>query len=121
MDISKEIAKLKENPEFAKNVGMVLVHNGTVRSWSRDSKENVECLEVKPDYAKIATIREEFMQREGIHAIVIEALEGRFVPGDDLLYMIVAGDIRENVKSAMADLLDRVKAEAVNKKEIITA
>ncbi len=120
MDISKAIATLKENPDFAKNVGMVLVHNGTVRSWSRDSKENVEYLEVQPDYAKIEAIRAEFMQREGIHAIEIEALAGRFQPGDDLLYMIVAGDIRENVKAAMADLLDRVKSEAVKKKEIIS-
>jgi len=121
MDISKEIAKLKEDPQFAQNVGMVLVHNGTVRAWSRQSKENVEYLEVHPDYDKIAAIREEFLGREGIYAIVIEALEGRFKPGDDLLYMIVAGDIRENVKPALADLLDRIKAEAVNKKEIITA
>ncbi len=121
MDISKEIARLKEDPEFCQNVGMVLVHNGTVRAWSRDSRENVEYLEVHPDYAKIEAIRQEFLQREGVHAIVIEALEGRFEPGDDLLYMIVAGDVRENVKPALADLLDRVKAEAVNKKEIITA
>ncbi len=121
MDISKEIAKLKEDPGFAQNVGMVLVHNGTVRAWSRNTRENVECLEVKHDYAKIAEIRKDFLQREGIYAVVIEALEGRFKPGDDLLYMIVAGDIRENVKSALADLLDRVKAEAVSKKEIITA
>jgi molybdopterin synthase catalytic subunit len=121
MDISKEIAKLKENPEFAENVGMILVHNGIVRAWSRQTKENVEYLEVHPDYDKIDAIREEFLQREGIHEIVIEALEGRFQPGDDLLFLIVAGDLRENVKPVLADLLDRVKAEAVHKKEIITA
>jgi molybdopterin synthase catalytic subunit len=39
-------------------------------------------------------------------------------PGDDLLFIVVAGDIRENVKPVLADLLDRIKAEAVSKSEI---
>ena len=118
MDISKTIAKMKENPAFAENVGMVLVHNGTVRAWSRADKADVECLEVTPDYDKVEAIPQEFLKRPGIYDIIIEAKEGRFYPGDDLLYMIVAGDIRENVKPALADLLDRIKAEAMSKKEI---
>lgn len=118
MDISKTIAKMKENPAFAENVGMVLVHNGTVRAWSRKDHSDVVALEVTPDLAKIEEIRQEFLKMEGIFDIVIEALTGRFMPGDDLLYIVVAGDIRENVKPALADLLDRVKAEAVTKKEI---
>ena len=42
----------------------------------------------------------------------------RLKPGDDALFLIVAGDIRENVKSALGDLLDRIKSEAVAKREI---
>lgn len=38
-------------------------------------------------------------------------------PGDDLLFLVVAGDIRENVKSVFAELLDRIKSEAVLKQE----
>jgi molybdopterin synthase catalytic subunit len=121
MDISKTIAAMKQNPEFAQNVGMLLVHNGVVRAWSRQSRDQVEYLEVSPDQEKVEAIRQEFLQREGIFDIVIEAKEGRFLPGDDLLFMIVAGDIRENVKPALADLLDRIKAEAITKKEIVTA
>ncbi|MFZ5774892.1 MAG: molybdenum cofactor biosynthesis protein MoaE [Thermodesulfobacteriota bacterium] len=119
MDISKAIAEMKKNPGFAENVGMVLVHNGTVRAWSRKTKGDVVALEVTPDLAKIEAIRQEFLKREGIFDIVIEAKSGRFQPGDDLLFLIVAGDIRENVKPALADLLDRVKAEAISKKEVI--
>ncbi len=118
MDISKTIAKMKENPAFAENVGMVLVHNGVVRAWSRADKADVKCLEVTPDLDKIESIRQEFLTRPGIFDIIIEAKSGLFYPGDDLLYMVVAGDIRENVKPALADLLDRVKAEAISKKEI---
>lgn len=121
MDISKTIAEMKKNPEFARNVGMLLVHNGVVRAWSRQSRDQVEYLEVRPDQEKVATLRREFLERQGIYDIIIEAREGRFLPGDDLLFIIVAGDIRENVKPVLAELLDRVKAEAITKKEIVAA
>lgn len=121
MDISQAIAAMKQKPGFAENVGMVLVHNGVVRAWSRKDKSDVTALEVTPDQAKIEAIRQEFLRRPGIFDIVIEAKSGRFQPGDDLLFLIVAGDIRENVKPALADLLDRVKAEAITKQEIAVA
>ena len=44
--------------------------------------------------------------------------EGLLKPGDDLLFLVVAGDIREHVKATFAELLDRIKAEAVIKQEI---
>ena len=119
MDISKAIKEMKQKEGFVDNVGMVLVHNGVVRSWSRREKGEVTALEVTPDRDKIEEIRRELLERPGIFDIVIEARCGRFQPGDDLLFIIVAGDIRENVKPVLADLLDRVKAEAVSKKEII--
>ena len=31
MDISQTIAEMKQDPNFADNVGMVLIHNGIVR------------------------------------------------------------------------------------------
>jgi molybdopterin synthase catalytic subunit len=119
MDISKRIAEMKQQPGFKDGVGMILIHNGTVRSWSRNDKKKVVALEVTPDLAKIEAIRQEFLKREGIYDIVTEAHTGRFQPGDDLLFLIVAGDIRENIKPVLAELLDRVKSEAITKKEIM--
>ena len=118
MDISKTIAKLKEDPHFAENVGMILVHNGIVRGWSRGDHAAVSHLEVTADHAKIEAIRRDIEGMEGIYKVVVEALSGKMSPGDDLLFLIVAGDIRENVKPALALLLDRVKSEAISKKEI---
>jgi len=120
MDISQAIKELKGRPGFNDNVGMILIHNGVVRNWSRGSRAKVTALKVTPDYQKIETLRQEYLQREGIFEIIIEAFSGTFLPGDDLLYIIVAGDIRENIKPVLADLLDRVKAEAVTKEEIIS-
>ncbi len=110
---------MKQQPGFNENVGMILIHNGTVRGWSRKDRKQVVALEVTPDLEKIESIRQEFLKRDGIYDIVIEAHTGRFQPGDDLLFLIVAGDIRENIKPVLAELLDRVKAEAVGKKEIM--
>lgn len=118
MDISAEIKKLKEEPGFTDNVGMVLVHNGVVRGWSRKDRQDVTAIEITPDHDKMEAIRQELEAREGIYRIKCHANAGMMKPGDDVLFLIVAGDIRENVKACLSELLDRIKAEAVNKKEI---
>lgn len=118
MDITKILAELKKDPGFAENVGMTLIHNGTVRGWSRKDRQEVKAIRVRHDYDKIESIRQELEQNEGIYRIITEAYEGDFKPGDDVMYLIVAGDIRENVKATLAELLDRIKSEAVTKEEI---
>ena len=117
MDISKAVAELKQQPGFQDNVGMILIHNGVVRNWSRKDKAKVTQLEVTTDFHKIEQLRLEYLQREGIFDIIIQAREGTLAPGDDLLFIIVAGDLRENIKPVLAELLDRIKAEAVSKRE----
>ncbi len=116
MDISAAIAALKKEPGFAEKVGMVLVHNGVVRASSR-AGEPVESLDVTNDPELIEKLRQEYEQRPGIFRVIIEAKSGHMKPTDDLLFIIVAGDIRENVKAVLAECLDRVKSEAVFKNE----
>ncbi len=117
MDISKKIAALKKDPDFAENVGMILVHNGTVRGWSRNDRSPVNRIDVSSDTEKIKEICREAEQLPGIYKVVAEANSGTLKAGDDLMFLIVAGDIRENVKAALAILLDRIKSEAVTKRE----
>jgi molybdopterin synthase catalytic subunit len=118
MDISQTIAQLKTRPGFQENVGMVLVHNGVVRATSR-SGAKVSKLIVTPDQDKVESIRLDCLKEPGVFEILTEARGGTFVPGDDLLFIIVAGDIRENVLSALTKTLTRIKAEAIAKKEIL--
>ncbi|AAS96685.1 molybdenum cofactor biosynthesis protein MoaE [Nitratidesulfovibrio vulgaris] len=117
MDITLTLAELKKKPGFADNVGMVLVHNGVVRGWSRKDHAPVTSVRVTPDRARMDAICRELEARPGIFCILAEAVEGECRPGDDLLFLVVAGDIRENVKAVFAELLDRIKAEAVIKQE----
>ena len=118
MDITKAIKKMKKEPGFSENVGMVLVHNGVVRGWSRRDHKTVTGIEVAVDEHKVEALHKEYSQKPGIYKILIECCSGRLNPGDDLLFIVVAGDIRENVKPVLSELLDRIKAEAVTKSEI---
>ena len=90
---------------------------GVVRGWSRKDHAPVSSVTVSHDQAKMDAICHEMEQRPGIFAIVAQANEGELQPGDDLLLLVVAGDIRENVKATFAELLDRIKSEAVIKQE----
>ncbi|CAK8713969.1 MAG: Molybdopterin synthase catalytic subunit [Candidatus Electronema aureum] len=119
MDISKTIAELKNRPDFTEKVGMILIHNGVVRNWSRKDGAEVSGLETEIDQEQIERLRLEYLIWPGIYEIIIEAASGSFQPGDDLLFIIVAGDLREHVKPVLAELLDRIKAEAVRKKELL--
>ncbi|RUM37094.1 MAG: molybdenum cofactor biosynthesis protein [Desulfobulbus sp.] len=118
MDISKTIAELKQRPDFADNVGMILIHNGVVRNWSRQDHSRVSGLQTEVDHDLINKLRQEYLKKPGIYEIVVETESGNYQPGDDLLFIIVAGDLRENIKPVLSDLLDRIKAEAISKKEI---
>lgn len=118
MDISKTIQQLKKRPDFTEHVGMILIHNGTVRNWSRKDHAKVTALETIVDEQLVESLRQEYKEKQGIYEIIIETHSGRFQPGDDLLFIIVAGDLRENIKPVLAELLDRIKAEAIRKREI---
>lgn len=117
MNVSDILNKMKAEPGFAENVGMTLVHNGTVRAWSRFQEGDVTGVVVNADLEKIEALRKEYEAKTGIFRVVVEAASGHLVPGDDLLVIAVAGDIREHVKPVLAELLDRIKSEAVLKKE----
>ena len=121
MDVNKVLQELKARPGFTDHVGMMLVHNGVVRGWSRKDHAPVSSITVSHDQAKMDAALTAtpivLLVLTGIFAIVAQANGGELQPGDDLLLLVVAGDIRENVKATFAELLDRIKSEAVIKQE----
>ncbi len=112
-------AEIKARPGYEEQVGMILLHNGTVRAWSRNGHRKVLAVEVEPDEIRIGQICQELGSRPGIFAISAQANAGLRKPGDDLLYLAVAGDVRENVIPVFSQLLERVKSEGIRKKEIL--
>lgn len=118
MTLDKIVADIKSRPGFEENAGMILLHNGVVRGWSRHGHKKIKAVEVFANELKIGQICQEIGAMPGIFAVTAQANQGVLKPGDDLLYLAVAGDIRENVLAAFTELLNRVKSEGVEKREI---
>jgi len=108
------INTIKAHPEF-RNVGMILCHNGVVRSTSRDGRE-VSGLRISVNHEKLEQIIDENKKRTGIVDILVDIDENRdLTVGEDVMLLVVAGDIRENVTAALKDTLDAIKTTATEK------
>ena len=117
MSLDKIVEDIKKRPGFTENVGMIMLHNGVVRGFSRNGHKKVASIQVYANELKIGEICQEVGSRKGIFAVTAEASQGLLKPGDNLLLLAVAGDIRENVIPAFEELLHRVKKDAVEKQE----
>jgi molybdopterin synthase catalytic subunit len=115
MDINRMIMKLRGHPESAK-IGMIATHLGLVRATSRKG-DDVTGIEVAFDHDRIRSVVEDTRKLKGIIEVLVDTNEGRLKVGDEIMAVAVAGDIRENVFRALIQTVDRLKAEASNKKE----
>ena len=119
MQISKMLDDIKKHPDFDK-AGMVLCHNGVVRATTRDGRQ-VTGLKVAVDHAKLEQIINEQSQKPGIIDIRVDIVENQNLSvGDDIMYLVVAGDIRENVISVLKETLDAIKMQVTRKTEFFT-
>ena len=116
MTITQMLETVKQHPEFDK-AGMILCHNGVVRSTSRDGRK-VTGLKVAVNHDKLERILAEQKKRPGIVEILAHISEGKALSvGDDVMYLVVAGDFRENVISVLRDTLNTIKTEVTSKTE----
>ena len=115
MDLQEMVARIKSHPDFHK-AGMILCHNGVMRETSRDGKAVAE-LTVNANREALRVIMEEAKKRTGIVEVLVEVKEGTFHPGDDIMYVVVAGDFRENVFAVMEDLVNAIKKDVTSKQE----
>ncbi len=109
------IDDLKKKLDPAK-VGMYACHNGVVRGTSRDGVPAV-ALDIDCDWEAWNRVLSEVRSRPGIAAVEAYLYTGRRQVGDDVLLIVVAGDIRENVFPVLEETLNRLKKEAVKKRE----
>jgi len=95
---------------------MILCHNGVVRATSRDGQP-VRELTVAVDRRRLAEIVAAVKNRPGIVEVLVEVREGTLRVGDDVMFVVVAGDIRENVFPALQDAVNAVKRDVTKKTE----
>ncbi|MEW6137151.1 MAG: molybdenum cofactor biosynthesis protein MoaE [Thermodesulfobacteriota bacterium] len=120
VSLEEMIRRVKSRPD-SHRAGMILCHNGIVRSSDRAGEKAVVKLQVRTHGEKLEEIRAWGEQQPGIVAVLIEAREGELKVGDDLLFIVVAGDIREHVFPVMREILERIKAQGVTKTEVYGA
>jgi len=89
------IEKVKKDVDPAK-VGMIVCHNGVVRGTSRAGLP-AELLEIDVDQSAWDRVMREMRCEPGIAAIEAHLFVGVRRIGDDVMFVVVAGDIRENV------------------------
>lgn len=116
-NLQELVDKVKREADPMK-VGMIVCHNGVVRGTSR-AGARAEFLDVDVDQEKWDSIVGEMRAEPGIAAVETHLFTGRRRVGDDVMLLVVAGDIRENVLPVLERLLNRLKGEAVIKFEKI--
>ena len=116
MDIANMIADIRRRPDF-RNVGMLLAHNGVVRETTRDSR-SVRGLRVSVDHDRLQWVLNEQRMRPGIIDIRVAIAEDQdLAVGEDVMILVVAGDIRENVIAVLTETLNLIKTTVTEKTE----
>ena len=117
------LREAKADPAAA-DCGMFLVHNGTVRRTARAKvREGVEDapavrgLFFDYDEEKVAQAIEETGQLEGIFHVRVWLNRGELELGDDIMLVLVGGDIRPHVIDALQYLVGKIKTECVLERE----
>jgi len=115
-DINSWIDQVRVGPG-SEGIGMVLVHRGIVRGHSR-AGERVTGMELGVDRDRLAEVIAEAATWPGVIAVKCWVNEGRLSVGDDIMSVLVAGDIRDNVIGALEKLVGLLKTEVVTELEI---
>ena len=114
--------------ESAEKIGMYLTHNGIVRKsakakvrFGEENTKEVAGMLFSYDQEKVDKAIEETMQMEGIYYVKAWLNEGKLTLGDDIMYVLIGGDIRPRVVDALQFLVGKLKNECVEETEIYEA
>ncbi len=113
------LKEAKADPS-ALNVGMYLAHNGVVRQTPKakvrrgiDDGSVVVGMDFSFDQQKVDLAIAEAKMLVGIYYIRVWLNEGILELGDDIMFVLVGGDIRPHVVDALQFLVEKIKTECV--------
>ena len=114
--------------ESADKIGMYLTHNGIVRKSAKakvrlgeENTKNVTGMLFSYDQAKVDAAIKETYEMEGIYYVKAWLNEGELTVGDDIMYVLIGGDIRPRVIDALQFLVGKLKNECVEETEVYEA
>ena len=108
----------------ATKIGMYLTHNGIVRRSAKarvrygEDAQDVTGMVFSYDQAKVDAVLEDAKKLEGIYYIRLWLNEGELKVGDDIMYVLIGGDIRPRVVDALNYIVGRIKNECVTETEL---
>ncbi len=118
------ILEAKSSPEAGEN-GMYLFHNGVVRAAPKavvrrgeERRADVEGMLFSYDREKLDAAIERAKALPGIFHVRVWLNEGRLSVGDDIMLVLIGGDIRPRVIDALQSLVGEIKNECVLEKEL---
>jgi len=109
--------------ESAKDIGMYLTHNGVVRQTSRATAREgkvdapVTGMIFGYDEALVEAVVADAYKMEGIHYVRVWLNEGELRVGEDIMRVLIGGDIRPHVVEGLQYLVGRLKNECVTEEE----
>ncbi|MDD2573696.1 MAG: molybdenum cofactor biosynthesis protein MoaE [Bacillota bacterium] len=119
-----EWLKEAKSDSAALQEGMFLVHNGIVRQTPKakvrqgiDDGSTVKGMEFAYDTAKVDAAISETYKMDGIFHVRAWLNEGHLELGDDIMYVLIGGDIRSHVVDALQFLVESIKSECVTEVE----
>lgn len=111
--------------ESAPKIGMYLTHNGIVRQsakakvrYGQQDTRKVSGMQFAYDEKSVEQAIKETYQLDGIYYIKVWLNEGMLHVGDDIMYVLIGGDIRPHVVEALQYLVGKIKNECVQETEI---
>ena len=110
--------------QSAGKIGMYIIHNGVVRSTAKDEarfhipRGGVTGMELTHDEEKLAAAVARAEAMPGIGLVRVWVNDGALSVGDDIMYVLIGGDIRPNVISALEELVDELKNHCLTEKEL---
>lgn len=111
--------------ESAPKIGMYLTHNGTVRHTAKakarcgaENTKDVTGMIFSYDEEKVNAVIADTYKMDGIYYIRVWLNEGELSVGDDIMYVLIGGDIRPRVVDALQYLVGRIKNECVTETEV---
>ena len=110
--------------ESAPKIGRYLTHNGIVRRSAKarvrygEDAQDVTGMVFSYDRSKVDAVLEDAKKLDGIYYIRLWLNEGELKVGDDIMYVLIGGDIRPRVVDALNYIVGRIKNECVTETEL---
>ena len=121
--IDQWLLEAKGEPDAAK-CGMYLAHNGVVRETAKAlvrrgeaGAQPVSGMLFSYDREKVAAAIAEAKELPGIYHVRVWLNEGELAVGDDIMLVLIGGDIRPHVIDALQFLVGKIKNECVSEIE----